>query len=408
MNKRKSERSGAGHRQGGGSRLLFAGLSLLFVLGLASGAWLGAVEDNGVSGADSIYKYLTLWEEVLRLIRGSYVEETDGRSLMAGALDGVTDALDPFSVYVPAAEVPSYRSAQEIGRRHSGALVLKERGTAYVAAVDRGSPAERAGLERADIVAGMNGRSSRDMPLWELRRQLAGPVGSELRLELVRRGDSIERTLTLAEYESPPVEFEEVRGVGVLTIASFGAETATQVEGKLAGFAGEELLIDLRGVAGGSEEGAYEVAAAFVDGRLGALLERDDRAREAWNDAGGDAGASSPVENVWSGEITVLTDRSSQGAAEIVTAVLKQSAEAEHYGEPTFGYAGAREQIGLAGGDLLDLTTAFYTGPDLERLDESIRPDERVGSLFFGKPEDGSDPVLERSLDLILGAESAG
>ena len=85
----------------GGGRLAVVCLSLLLVLGLAGGAWLGASDDAEDGGRDSIYKYLTLWEEVLRLIRGSYVEATDGRSLTAGAMDGVTDALDPFSVYVP-------------------------------------------------------------------------------------------------------------------------------------------------------------------------------------------------------------------------------------------------------------------------------------------------------------------
>ena len=260
-----------------GGRLLFVCVSLLLVLGLASGAWLGASDDE--PGADSIYKYITLWEEVLRLIRGSYVEEVGGRGLMAGALDGVTDALDPFSVYVPASEVESYRAAREIGRRHSGLLVLKERGTAVVAAVDRGSPADLAGFERGDIVSMINGRSSREMPLWEVRRQLAGPVGANVPVELIRSSeeDPLEVSLVLAEYDLLPPEFEEVRGVGVLTIPSFDEGTADRVETALAGYAGESLLIDVRGAAGGSVADAYQVAGRFVQGELGGLVDREDR-----------------------------------------------------------------------------------------------------------------------------------
>ena len=385
-----------------GGRLLFVGVSLLFVLGLASGAWLGASDDE--PGTDSIYKYITLWEEVLRLIRGSYVEEVDGRGLMAGALDGVTDALDPFSVYVPASEVESYRAAREVGRRRSGLLVLKERGTAYVVAVDRGSPAAEAGLEQADIVSMINGRSSREMPLWEVRRQLAGPVGSKVRLELVRPSeeDPIEVELVLAEHDPLPPEFEEVRGVGVLTIPSFVDETAALVAEALTGYEGDTLLIDLRGVAGGSVAAAYEVAGRFAEGALGGLLDREDRELRSYEGAGG----------LFPGNIAVLVDRSSQGAAEVLTAVLQKAKGAELYGEPTFGYAGEVEQIELPnGGGVLELTSAFYTDPEGERLNQRIRIDRgnRLGALFFTDPEDGSDPVLEGAIDRVLEppAESA-
>lgn len=393
MDAEGSGRSPANRRGFGGGRLTAVCLSLLLALGLAGGAWLGASDDPEDAGRDSIYKYLALWEEVFRLIRGSYVEETDGRSLTAGAMDGVTDALDPFSVYVPASEVQSYLAAREVGRRHSGVLVLKERGTAYVVAVDEGSPAETAGLEPGDIVTGINDRSSRAMPLWELRRQLAGPVGSELNLELLRRGDSIEASLTLAEYEPLPSEFEEVRGAGVLRIPSFGPGTAAQVEGLLGGYAGDSLLIDLRGVAGGSAEAAYAVAGLFAGGELGSLIDREGRKLQTFEGTGG----------LYSGGISVLTDRSSQGPAEILTAVLRQAVDADHSGESTFGYAGTLQQIELPnGGGLLETTAAFYTDPEGERLNRRIRVSNDRRLSAFGERDDGSDPVLDEALGLFI------
>lgn len=388
-------RWGLGRRGFGGVRLTIVCLALLLVLSLAGGAWLGASDDPEDGGRDSIYKYLTLWEEVFRLIRTSYVEETDGRSLAAGALDGVTDALDPFSVFVPASEVESYRAAREVGRGHSGVLLLKERGAAYVIAVDEGSPAETAGLEPWDIVAGINGRSSRAMPLWELRRQLAGPAGSELKLELVRRGSSVEASLILGEYEPLPPEFEESRGVGVLRIPSFGSNTAAQVDALLDGYAGDSLLIDLRGVAGGSAEAAYAVAGLFAGGELGSLIDRDGRKLETFEGAGG----------LYSGDIDVLTDRSSQGPAEILTAVLRQAADAEHSGEPTFGYAGTLQQIELPnGGGLLETTAAFYTDPEGERLNRRIRVGNDRRLSAFVERDDERDAVLDGALDFILEA----
>ena len=125
------------------------------------------------------------------------------------------------------------------------------------------------------------------MPLWELRRQLAGPVGSELDLELVRRGNSVDVSLTLEEYEPLQPDFEEVDGSGVLRIPSFGSGTAAQVEALLDGYAGDSLLIDVRGVAGGSAESAYAVAGLFAVGELGSLVDREDRRLETFEGAGG-------------------------------------------------------------------------------------------------------------------------
>ena len=53
-------------------------------------------------------------------MRQAYVDQTDADALMAGALDGATDALDPFSLYVPASRVADYERGCAVGRRDSG------------------------------------------------------------------------------------------------------------------------------------------------------------------------------------------------------------------------------------------------------------------------------------------------
>jgi hypothetical protein len=56
-----------------------------------------------------------VFTEVLGLVRQAYVDQPDMGTLIAGALDGTTDALDPFSMYVPAGEVESYLQARNVG-----------------------------------------------------------------------------------------------------------------------------------------------------------------------------------------------------------------------------------------------------------------------------------------------------
>ena len=160
------------------SRVLFLFLSAALVLPILAGTLLRASEarDNAPKD-DSFYKYLSVFSEVLGLVRQSYVDEPDMSSLMSGALDGATDALDPFSIYVPADRLAGFEEAKNVGSKRSGLILLKEHGVAYVVAVEKGSPGAGTGLKVGDIVAKLDGRSTHLMPLWEIDKLSAGPAG---------------------------------------------------------------------------------------------------------------------------------------------------------------------------------------------------------------------------------------
>lgn len=377
------------------SRTLFVLLSLALVVPLLSGTLLGAPPDSGDDGeGDSFYKYLSVFTEVLRLVRQVYVEEPDIQSLMGGALDGASDALDPFSMYVPAERVEAYLAARSVGQKHTGLLLLKERGVVYVASVEEGSPAETAGLERGDIVSEIEGVSSRALPLWKIQQLLAREEGASIDLEIVRRGESKNVTVELEPFELPPARLEPRQGVNVLRIPGFRPETAERVAELLGSLHGGPLIVDLRGVAGGDAEAAYGVGERFATGELGSLESRDGETRQF----------SSSVTEPWGGELGVLVDRGSQGAAEILAAILRQGAGAAILGEATFGHAGRSSQVRLAAGGLLEITDGFYTGPDGEPLDEGLEPDLEVVVPFHLLAEEDSeaDHVLDRAIELFL------
>lgn len=417
-------------------RLLFLAVSLGTVLTMAGGTlWAATAGRQADDGSDSLYKYLAMFTEVLGLVDRAYVEETDSDVLMAGALEGAVDALDPFSLYVPASRVESYGAAAEIGIRRSGLTLFKERGVAYVAGVEEGSPAAVAGLEVGDVVSTLGGQQTRPMPLFRLQEILAGPVGEEIELERIRLGVEETVRFTLAEYPSPSPRLRVEEGLAVLRIPSFSAGTASEVRAALgtllaaadpaadpatadpAAEAGavdlvglEEparLLIDLRGVVGGDPAAAYEVASAFVGGDLGALVKRGAEVDAFTN----------PGEPLWRGEsLVVLVDRGTQGPAEILATVLKQVAEATLVGNRTFGHSGRASFVELSTGARLRITDAFYTGPDRAPIDDSLVPDVFVRPVF--EPADLEDPeaaeepadaVLERGLEVLreAGTEAA-
>ena len=156
---------------------------------------------------------------------------------------------------------------------------------------------------------------------------------------------------------------------------------------------GISTLVDLRGVAGGDAERAYDVAELFAQGDLGQLKSRDKTL----------ASYSSEIESVWAGQLGVLVDHGTQGASEVVAAVLQQKADAMVLGNRSFGHAGVAEQIDLSDG-LLELTSAFFTGPDGEMINEGLAPDVRVNRTRSSDEEEG-DAFLERAVELFLAGE---
>jgi carboxyl-terminal processing protease len=408
---------------------------------------------------DTYLKYLKVFSEVLGLIRDTYVDEPNTDALMAGALEGVTDAMDPFSVYVPGPAVPGYVKALAAGKSLSGLALLKERGATRVMSVEKGSPADAAGLKVGDLVAKLDGTSTRTTPIWEMQEALAGAPGTKVSLEVIRLDTPVQATFDLKPFTPPAVSLSQVgetpdggeaaaaaetsetpetpagvagkphqapmppkpllppkdspAGKGdklatVLRIPSFRAGTADQVRGELGprGSAGHtpatagspethKLLIDLRGVSSGDPEQAYEVAKLFAGGELGAMLRRKQEVRRF----------DSSDTPVWQGRLVVLVDHGTAGPAEVFASVLRQRAGAELVGERTLGYAGHRSTADLSTGSRLFFTDAFYTGPDKKPINESLKPDLLVSErnrTFLEKDVPMSELILRRGVRHLL------
>lgn len=384
------------------SRIVFFCASSLLVLLVVGGSLMGAAAGKD-GGDDSLYKYLSVFTETLSLVQQAYVEDVDLETLMAGALDSTTEAMDPFSLYLPEAEVEAYLEAREVGGRLSGLTLLKERGIAFVAAVEPGSPADEAGLRVSDVVTEIDGRSTRPMPVWELQEILAGEPGTVLSLDLLRQGERQSVELTLGPYERPRPTLETVDGAPVLHLGSFRAENVEILRQLLEGpqaQSADGMVLDLRGVAGGNPEVAYRMAGFLTSGELG-VLDRRGETLETFSD---------DTPPLWQGRLVVVVNRGTLGAAEVLAKVLRQAAGAELVGEPTFGYAGRQAQAKLASGGQLIYTDAFYSGPDGEVVRGSVEPDLRVtaASRTFDERELPMwELILQRGIRHLLEEDGA-
>lgn len=377
------------------SRLFFCLLSAAVVVPVVYSTLTVASARGAEGDEDSLYKHLAVFTEVLGLVNQAYVEPAEEELLLAGALDGATDALDPFSLYVPQDGVATYEATRQVGYRHSGLFLLRDRGVIFVVGVIDGSPAAEAGLQVADVISEIEGENTRLMPLWQIQNRLAAAPGEQISLHVLRGQQVLDLDVRLARFPVPPVESRDEDGIAVVRIHHFEPETPSQLEALLTdSLAGrDKLVFDLRGVAGGDLAAAYQSARLFADGPLGSLKGR-----------GGELESYSGAEPRWNGRLVVLVNRGTVQAAEIFATVLRQKVDAELVGERTFGYAGRLGTVDLSSGGRLWLTEAFYTGPDGEPHSAALEPDVLVSGArraVVQGDEEAEDRVLLRGLEVL-------
>jgi len=375
------------------TRTVFLAISLAVVVPIAATTLLGQEGQEQPAEGDSLYRYLAVFTEVLGLVRHAYVDPVDTDNLMAGALDGAPDALDPFSTFIPAKAVDDFEAVKSIGPRRSGLILARESGALFALSVLEGSPAVAAGLQTGDLLAKVNGRSTRQMPLWRAEEFFAGDPGTQVQVEYFRRGERATASVELTAFSLPEPTLKERDGVHLLRIPMMTTEDAQRTATLLRSIPDTEssgLVVDLRGVSGGDPEAGYAIGRLFAAGDLGSVQGRDG--------AGPSFQGATPI---WHGSLVVLVDRYTEGGAEILAEILRQKVDADLVGQPTFGHAGRLSEIPLSDGSKLLLTTDRYTGPDGKPLVDGLEPDETVDSstrTFAEKDLSLEELTLQRGL----------
>jgi carboxyl-terminal processing protease len=151
---------------------------------------IGGLTVDWLQAREGTYSYLKLFNEVLLLVRNSYVEEVEMPGLMRGAYDGLLNSLDPDSEYLTREQYRQLTADLEPDQGDVGLDLTRRGGYLYVVSVVPGSPADLAGLVGGTRLRRIEGRSTREITLTEALLELRGPTGSEVVVQpFPRRGE---------------------------------------------------------------------------------------------------------------------------------------------------------------------------------------------------------------------------
>ena len=365
-------------------RLLILSVSALFVAYAVVGGMLGTVEDARVK----TLKELKLFSDVVSKIQSDYVDTPDLNKTLAGALQGLTDALDPYSSYVPASSVPSVKNRKERFKADIGAALSKRYGYGYVVAVLSGGPAEAAGLRSGDIIETIDGKHTTELSLAEMESLLVGPQDSQAQLMVIRTRNTEPTKISVNRkiQDIPAVQAKVLESdIGYLKIPAFTHGIANEASAKLRMLLSGKpsgLILDLRGSGFGDYDEAMKVADLFLPaGKTMATLKVRKEKVKDYISTGAAVDFSTPA--------VVLTSAGTSGPAELFAAALKENNRARVVGEKTSGTGSLQQALELEDGSLLILTThLFYTpaGSSIESKNlrkAGVQPDEKVPDESF-------------------------
>lgn len=301
---------------------------------------------------------LRIFESVLQHIHDDYVDEPDLNKVRAGALRGLAYGLDPYSTYLTVDQVRDFRVGLDKDRAGIGAELSQVASYLYVIAPVKGGPAEQAGVQAGDIIEYIDNKATRDISLYDAKQLLNGASGTEVKVRILRAGT---RPLTVAikraPVAAPGVETRvEAAKIGVVRINSLADGEAAIVQKRVQELqkqGAQKLVLDLRGVAGGSLAEGVRVANFFIkDGALAQTIGRGNKSLKTFT--------ADPKLAIFDGPVAVLIDRGTAGAAEVVASAFIERKRGEVIGEKSFG-AGAEQQLfPLRNGDGLLLTTVKW------------------------------------------------
>lgn len=252
--------------------------------------------------------------------------------------------------------------AHLLSRKSSGAgvgMTLQEINGDFFCYPYPGGSAESSGIRGGDMLMAVDGSSAKGKSLLSVASQIRGTPGTEVTLKISRTyGRSTNIKLLREALTVPAVVVEESYTGLVFKIRKITPQTVAEMKEALtrSGGAGS-LTLDLRGCPGGEITAAKELAGLFLPENSIVFQE------EIMGQRTQTKSTTPPLFNP--PQIVILQDSGTASAAEILIAALIENlpARAVSQGEKSFGKGVIQEQVRLAGGGYLEITTGRVYSP---------------------------------------------
>jgi carboxyl-terminal processing protease len=353
-------------------------------------------EDAGPEG--SIVPELKLYSKVIGAITQGYVDDVEARYLFYKAVTGITESLDPYSIFVEKEkfELMEIDIKGEYGGL--GAELTFDQELPAISRIFPGGAAEKSGLLVNDKILKVDDEPVAHKPLPQISSLIRGEIDSEVKLT-IWRDDTMEVfdvSVVRSRIEVPAVRDAKMVGksLGYMKVTNFQENTGEQFDKALDDLINQKakaIIIDLRNNGGGLLPSAIHMASRFLkrDKKIVSVKSKIAVQRKDHLSTGTD---------VLSGiEVGILINKGSASASEVFTAAMQYHNRATVIGTKSYGKASVQSVVPLDDVTAMKLTTARYLTPSGATIDGvGVTPDIIVDTEAS---QDSKDPFLDQALE---------
>lgn len=334
-------------------------------------------------------------------------DDVSDKTISEYAAKGMVAALgDKYSAYFTSEELKSNMEDVEGDYEGIGASVRYDEKTKnkIIEEVQKGKPAQKAGLKAGDILLSVNGEDVTQLSLDDTIQKIKGKEGKKSQLVISREVDGektkIKVTVTCEKIVNQTVSYQMLAGkIGYISISSFTKETVKQYEKALSDLEkkGQKgLIVDLRNNGGGSLTAVVDI--------LDDMLPKGKLITEK-NKVNGDKVYTSTDKKHFDKPVTVLINGGSASASEVFAGCMQDRKAASLVGEKSFGKGIVQTIFSLekSCGGGIKLTTGEYLLPSGRCIQgKGLTPDVEVKNPSDLKQLGGKDDIqLQRAREVL-------
>jgi len=331
---------------------------------------------------------LDKFSSLLTLIENNYYREVEPEKLVFSSIRGMLETLDPHSYFLDPDSFSRMRE-EYTGKYYGlGIQIQKQGDNLMVIAPIEGSPASRLGIQTGDIIASINGESTKPISSYEAMQKLRGPKGTSVTITIEREGLESPLDLTIERGEIPlrSVRYAFMLNgeVGYIYISNFAETTTDEFEEKMRLLDRQgmkKLILDLRRNTGGSFFQSFEISDEFLP--KGAVIVSIKGRNRIYNREFR-AVKDGQFEKI---PLVVLIDRGSASASEIVSGAIMDNDRGYIVGEDSWGKGLVQTVFPLGENLAVALTTAKYFTPSGRSIQRDYEHIEDY-MLYKQAPED--------------------
>ncbi len=333
-----------------------------------------------------IAKNLDIFATLFKEVNALYVDEVNPNKLVRTGIDAMLVSLDPYTNYIPEDEVEDFRTTNTGQYGGIGAITREIGKRTIVTMIMPGYGAQKGGLKIGDEIFKIDDIDLSKLTREESSQLMKGQIGTPVSLTVKRIG--LEKPIRL-EFKREKIKLHNVPYYGLvgndiayIQLSDFTPDAAKEVKSALISLkeqGAKGVILDLRGNPGGLLIEAVNITNLFLPkGKL--VVSTKGKIPE--NNLNYET-LNLPVDTEI--PVSVLINRGSASASEIVAGTLQDYDRGIVIGEKSFGKGLVQVSRPLSYNSQLKVTTAKYytpTGRCIQVLDYTHRRDDgSVGSL---------------------------